>query len=244
MKRELSVRLELLILLFLTVLLVGLSSCKMDPGGNPPVIARIAYVYHIDDSEGQLFKTFLEGNGYSVSLYETDNIGSANFNAVNIFLIGNSADSTVWDSSAKTEMITGTGKPIVGLCEGASVFAYLSQHLTWGGCMGWSGTPNNTIRPHEFSHPLWNTPNNLGISTSDPVQIYTDDGFHRIVGLLQEGTDPVEYLAQRDQDGSLHYPIAVQDFTAFWGFARESLSEYNETLKNLFMNLLTYMLTK
>ena len=110
--------------------------------------------------------------------------------------------------------------------------------------MGWTGTPNNTIRPQELAHALWSAPLDTGISTGDPVQIYSDAGYHYMAGFLEEGTDPIEYLAQRDQDGSSHYPIAVRGSTAYWGFAAESFSQYNDTLKTIFLNLLAFMLSK
>ena len=136
------------------------------------------------------------------------------------------------------------GKPVVGLAKGSYVFTYLSQHLYGGAAMPWTGTPNNTIRPQETTHDIWSQPINTGISTNDPVQVYADDGFHRMAGLLKEGSHPIEYLAQRDQDGSSHYPIAVQGKTGYWGFAEDSFSAYNDTLEDVFLNFLSYMLTK
>jgi len=182
------------------------------------VYINAAFIYHTDDSEGLLYKTFLENNGFAVSLFESDNVETADFSSVEIFLVGDNAGLSEWDTSDKTEAVTGMGVPVIGLVEGAYVFRFLSQRLTGGSCMGWTGTPNNTIQPQEITHDIWKTPFNLNISSSDPIQIYIDDGFHYMYGLLQDGADPVEYLAQRDLDASSHYPVAVQGTTAYWGF--------------------------
>ena len=162
----------------LALVFIIATACQIDPENDPPAKVETAFVYHTVDSEGLLYESFLASNGYSVTLLEADDLNLTDLSGYELFLVGHSADNTVWDSSSKTELITGTGKPVVGLAKGSYVFSYLSQHLSGGSAMAWTGTPNNTIRPQETTHDIWNQPNDTGIATNDPVQVYVDDGFH------------------------------------------------------------------
>lgn len=131
---------------------VRLADIRCDTG-------KIAYVYRIDSTTASLFKTMLEGRGFSVELILLSDARSADFSPFDLIIIADdTGDLQQWPpgtpgSSPVADHIRNSGKPILGLGEGG--YAFFGKHgLGIGWPNGWHG-PHDRVSPQNTSLAYW-----------------------------------------------------------------------------------------
>ena len=200
-----------------------------------------AYIYDTDDTLAQAYATFLEGRDYTIELHEIAELDSKiDFSNVRAFLAG---DSTVDDwTSDRAAVLTGTDKPIIAFGGGIFVFEFLDQYLDGAKC---SVVAQNGIYPKSLGHPVWHTPNELGISGPGVTSII-DSGTVETYELQGDSTSPhgVEFLAAGPvTDVPLTYSTAFEGMKyALWGFGVAAPADYTAIGQNLLENVLAYAL--
>jgi hypothetical protein len=211
-----------------------------DDDDTTPNQGHAMVVFHDDDTVATDFAVWLLEVFHQVTTVEVDDIlPGADFSDVDLFLVDATAGFNTW-TQAQAETLTNTGKPIIGVADGAYVFEFLDQYLDRGATWG-AGTPD--VIPMELSHPLWTTPHDLGLTNSDPVDVLPSGG-STYGALFDDGTNPlgVEFLAQQS-DSPTHYLIAAQHVKyALWGFG-DGPSNYTNQGMEIFLNLVAYVQT-
>ena len=179
--------------------------------------------------------------GYSFAAYDITALATPpDFTAVDVFLVDNSAGMSSWDAT-NSAVLTGTGKPIIGIGEGTEVFESLDQFLDRG--QGWGASGDDSITPMDISHPLFTTPYDLGLTNQDDIQITLAASEDQAV--YDDGTAPadVEFLG-REQGQTAHYAIVVQGVKyAEFGFSSVGPSGFTATGRHVFVNLIEYTRT-
>lgn len=202
---------------------------------NEPIF-EIAYVYSTDTTTANSYKDFLEGKDYPTNLIHMDSIVTGMFADYGLILIGTDTGYTrTWGDSGKVAAVNDSGKPIIGLGEGGyAFFGKLILAIGWG--HGYHGSITEIIVV-DSSHDVFNTPNNLGVSTDQTISIYSPTGN---VGIYLPAPPENVVLLGREVTNPNHYPLVQEDERyLLWGWTA-SPDSMTQMGKDLFENVVSW----
>lgn len=214
---------------------VRLADIRCDTG-------KIAYVYRIDSTTASLFKTMLEGRGFSVELILLSDARSADFSPFDLIIIADdTGDLQQWPpgtpgSSPVADHIRNSGKPILGLGEGG--YAFFGKHgLGIGWPNGWHG-PHDRVSPQNTSLAYWREPTDFSATPPDPLELYTVTVNE--VGIYLPSAPTAVELGLEPGDKQ-HAPLIYErgDCTQLWGFSGGS-SLMTPKGQDLFVNAVVF----
>lgn len=182
---------------------------------SAPLQGKIAYVYKDDTGVAADFESFLESNGFDVTLVPLSAVLSTDFSQYDLTLV---ADDTGylgdWGDAAGQVTQIANHNPVLGLGEGGySFFGQLKLKIGWphgwhktnGSVMGYPTleyyqTPNDLTSALATALPVYLTPvNQVGIHLPEPE-----------IGVTVLGTEPLD---------NTHHPLIAQDCYQLWGFS-------------------------
>ena len=202
---------------------------------NEP-IHEIAYIYSTDTTAANSFKDFLEGLGYPTTLIHMDSIVAGMFAGKLILIGSDTGDLGTWGDSDKVDAINNSGQPIIGLGEGGYAF-FGKLSLAIGYPHGWHGGDTDIIVV-DSSHDVFNTPNNLGVSTGQTISIYSTTGH---VGINLPTPPENVVLLGREVTDPDHYPLVQEDERyLLWGWTA-SPDSMTQMGKDLFENVVRWL---
>ncbi len=221
-----------LLLVFLAVMLFGLSS---------KAISNAAFIYNTDLTDAQSFETFLEANGFAVTLIPIANTATTDYTGYNVIIT--SAASIL--SQTQADAIKALNKPIIGLGGGG----YRSL-----GLMGLDiGTPNgmsgneNKMFVENATLTVFNSPIDITINTGDSIQLFTGLASASPARMIYVPT-PKASIEGLLRFRPLYYAVIRQHGKyTFWGFTLSPAS-MTQNGKDLFVNVIadaivTYSIT-
>ncbi len=204
-----------------------------------PVFTKIAYIYSTDSESANSYKAFLEDKGYPTSLIHIDSIAAGIFTDTLILIGADTGREGAWGQSAIVDAVNNSGQPIIGLGQGGHDF-FGKLSLTVGYADSWDGKDTNIVVV-DSSHDVFNTPNNLGVTTGQTISIYSKSTH---IGInLPVPLPPNVVLLGRNDVRQEHYPL-VQEAPRYllwgWNASPDSMTQIG---KDLFENAVKLMTT-
>ncbi len=203
--------------------------------------AKIAYVYYSSDSVLALaYKALLDSSGYSTSLIEINQVMSTNFSLYDAIIIG---DRTVffpsWGDSATAVEINNSNKPIIGVGQlGYAYFGMLSLRI--GNPNGWEGSTRGSIVAMDPQHPIYNILHYIQMPSDSVLQLCSSASNEVGIYLPSMRADIIPL--GRELGDLSHYPLVQEDTRYFlWGFSSPP-SDMTQTGKDLFCNIVAFMI--
>ncbi len=225
----------------------------------PPVVSNsktILYIYYRDNGLTSEYKNWLTSAGYDIETVDIAQVKTMDLSQVGIIIVG--ADTigsgtasmwyNAWGDSETVQVISDSGKPILGIGDGGyGVFALLGLRI--GGGNGAEGTGNGTIQLTPYSTIL-DEPNKI---TDSEISLYTEAVKQREI-YLGEDVSPTPKEAGVIEIGTMTYTnngqtvkygtvVMQSDKFILWGFDA-SPNLLTADGKNLFLNIVAYLLTK
>ncbi|MDY6834576.1 MAG: NosD domain-containing protein [Chloroflexota bacterium] len=200
-------------------------------------VSGICYIYNTDQSGAEDYGALLESNGFPTMLIPLSDVAATDFSGSRLIIIGtDTGNLSSWGDTASVSAIEDSGKPILALGEGG--YSFLGQiGLETGYPHGWHGM-DDTIYVVDKTHNIFTTPNQLSIPNNMLIPLYSNTNH---VG-INLPTVPSEVVALgRESDDNDHYPLTLeQNRYLLWGFTNFP-SSMTETGKDLFINIITYL---
>jgi serine/threonine protein kinase len=186
-------------------------------------LRRAAYIYSSDSTTANDYRSFLQSQGYAVDLVPMGSIFGTNFAPYKVILIGpetgNAADyqNAPWGDASETQAqyVSASGKPVVGLGRGGSLFFQaMGLFISWG--QSWTGTAND-IYVVDPAAVYWNFPTSVSVPADQIVKLYDTDSPFLAVYL----PGPIAQVATigRQSNNNDHFPILMESSRfLLWGF--------------------------
>lgn len=224
-----------------------------------PVISNsqtILYIYYKDNGLTTEYKNLLASAGYEVKTVDIAQVKTMDLSQIGIIIVG--ADTigsgtasmwyNAWGDEETVRVISDSGKPILGIGDGGyGIFALLGLRI--GGGNGAEGTGNGTVQLTPYSTIL-DEPNKI---TNSEISLYSEAVKQREI-YLGEDVSPTPKEAGVVEIGTMTYTnngqtvkygtvVMQSDKFVLWGFDA-SPSLLTAEGKNLFLNIVAYLLTK
>ncbi len=199
-------------------------------GTQTKAVTRAAFIYNTDLTDANAFKTFLESNGFTVSLIAVANTITTNYSNYDVIITSPASSLT----KEQMDTISSKNKPIVSM--GSGGYNSLGQlSLEIGKPYGMSGT-ENTMFVENASLTVYNTPKKVSVSSGDSIRLFSVAATSSPARMIYV---PVSkpYIEGLVRYRPLYYSVVRQNgkFT-FWGFALSPAS-MTQAAKDLFINV-------
>jgi parallel beta-helix repeat protein len=212
--------------------------------GDPPPDVDVAYIYDDDMSTARAFALLLEENGFSVDIIQLSSVAGIDFSGYGVIVIGGeTGDMNVWGTSAAVAKINDSRKPVIGIGEGGYAF-FGKLGLSTGYPNGAHSGMDTDLYVEVPDHPIFHTPIDITIPSSNIIQLYTVSGS---VEIYLSWVPPRIVALGRYDVGSDHYPLTLEldpiewnDRFLLWGFTG-SPSDMTEVGKDLFINAVSHL---
>ena len=203
----------------------------------------VAFIYASNISQAQDFQNFLISYGITVDLVANSSAGTQNYSTFNLIIIGNDTGTPPppneeWLPVNAVSAINGSGKPILGIGAGGSIF-FDSLKLPIGWEEGWINPDNETSVVNDTS-TIFTYPISITIPADGIIQLYDSNVWGMDI-YVPNPIAGVTLLGQEVGVDSPHYPLIMNGSRYFlWGFSG-SPSNMTQTGKNLFANVVSYL---
>jgi hypothetical protein len=241
-----------LIIIVALFAVVGFFQCTNENPSVTQEVINFLFIYKDDSTKTKAdnFKTFIENDGpdgSQVTLVEIADISTTNFSSFEVIIIGpdtcdtglaNWGDAT---KDAEVEMIYDSGKPILALGAGGSKYYQRIDDIpldTLEVNYMYCGNGNaQEFRVEDDTMAVWKTPNDLGVSTGDSIQVTTTTGGPIWNTVNADGNQTVFSV---DNTNTNYAVITVEDDRFVYWASSNDPSNFTDEGKNLFVNVLEY----
>jgi len=205
---------------------------------------NVAYVYSSDTATAGDYRTLLEAYGFRVDLVAQSALPSTSLSGYDFIVVGpetgNSGTYTTnpWGDAggAQAGAIVGSGKPVVGLGYGGTLyFQAAGLYINWG--QSWiSSLGDTSVYVVDPADAAWNSPYAVTVPPSRLVPLYSSNSSYVAVYMPSPVSGVV--AVGRQSDDTTHYPIIKQnDTNLLWGF-NASPATMTAAGQNAFVNAL------
>ena len=200
--------------------------------------ADIAFIYKADSTAAHDFSAFLASRGLPTHLIPMNEAAATNFDPYDLIVVDSTTGNDYeWGDISAVTRIQTSFKPVLGLgFGGACLFQQMGLSINWGN--GWLSAAKQ-IYCVDPSMSVFSVPNLISIPDDGILQLYNEPSDF-IAEHAPDLSSQVRLIGrQSDNDG--HYPIVSQGAYWLWGFT-DSPAEMTETGRDLFVNIVSYMI--
>ena len=217
-------------------LLLGCGKGGLGIPTDPPAVL---YVYDTDTALANDFETFLD----TVAVCDTEHItdlSELTLSVYDVIIVGDDTGSPpdVWGDPGDLAALIGSGKPVLGVGRGGSIYfgAVGGLGIDYGSC--WTALSLGTVDVVSGSHYIWNVPNDLAAATDDTLTLFVT-GTENAYAAYVPSPGTVELLGRQPGNAD-HYTIARDGRNVLWGYQR-SAGDFSPDARALFYNIIQYL---
>lgn len=202
---------------------------------DPPAVL---YIYEADATLADNFETFLD----TVAICDVEHIDDVQtlpLHLYDLIIIGDDTGvpPSTWGVSGDVSAIVDSGKPVLGVGRGGSIFLGLAGlDISWGNSA--VSMALGTVNVVSGSHYVYTQPNDLGVNSGDTITLFVT-GTEGCVCIYQPLAAGAELLG-RESAVTDYYSITRQSNCALWGY-RRTAADYSGEARELFYNLIQYL---
>jgi len=203
---------------------------------------KIAYLYKKDSTDAVAYKTLLQANNCGVTLFDSAQVGLADFTKYDLLVIGHNAARAASDYTTQmVGAIKGSGKPVLFIGLGGSHYAeQLGLVVNYGSTATFTGATMLYIVDSSLS--LFKSPKKLAISASLQLQVFnagaTVDGFY---AASYYNLSSVQMLVLASTSSAKHFSVTVEKGQyGFFGYY-DNVNAMTQAGKDFMVNLTYYV---
>jgi hypothetical protein len=199
----------------------------------------VAFIYASDYNSALEYQNFLSSYGITVNLVTNSSAATQDYSTYNLIIIGYDTASagSSYLPAAAVSAINGSGKPILGIGDGGSVFfGNLGLSIGYENSMGEGDNETYVV---DVTSPIFSQPISINMPPDGIIQLYISS--YLCFGVYVPSPIAGVTLLGEDVPSSAHYPLIMEGTRYFlWGW-EPSPSFMTQTGKNLFANIISYL---
>ncbi|MCL6099322.1 MAG: T9SS type A sorting domain-containing protein [Bacteroidetes bacterium] len=201
--------------------------------------SKLLYIYSAtiktDSTQAVNFKTLFDSFGHTTTLIKTNQIISTQLSQYDLIIMSNS----YWEGdAASVTAIKNSGKGIIALGAGISIFDQLQLTIGWGNSMG--GVSGTSWIVLSNSGLILTTPNTITVPTDSTLSIATSGGGEGLYGPYTTKPDVVFFA--RASNYANYMTLAFEKNKYFYWGSFALATDLTAVGKNLLQNIISYVL--
>jgi len=206
-------------------------------GSSPYQSVRaVAVVYKDTRAEADAIAQLIEEAGLaSVDTIPMDVLHKANLTSYGLIIVLSETGSGYsWGTPQAVAAVLESDRPVLGMgTGGASLFQQMGLSINWG--HSWLSMGQNRLYVMDPEHPVFNTPNDIGIPRDRILEIYKESN---AVGEYAPVLDPEVVLLGREPQDKNHFDLVQEGPHLLWGFIGKT-GDMSKVGRDLFINVVS-----